>query len=156
MKKMLAILTAFCLLTACSSGGHSGMAGRKDPDAQQPQTAVEVPENAVQPNEVQPSAPIAVESFSRPALITSSFSSYSASVKPQESFTVDPNFSNVVNYELFQYSNEDFKRELAENYFMIRGAYNDEFFGTYEDNAYTYQSSFITTDSLLHTFHLYY
>lgn len=45
---------------------------------------------------------------------------------------------------------------LAENGFVVTGGYYNEYFSLYEDNRYNYMPSFITTDSVLHTYHLYF
>lgn len=46
------------------------------------------------------------------------------------------------------------KQAIASDLFIITEGENKEFFSVYEQNRYTYTPSFITTDSVLHTYHL--
>jgi len=43
---------------------------------------------------------------------------------------------------------------LVKNAFVVQPSYNNEFFPLYESNRYSYTPSFITTDSILHNYHL--
>jgi hypothetical protein len=63
---------------------------------------------------------------------------------------------NVTIYENLYLDNA--KREkLNENGFVVNGDYGySEFFDLYETNRYDLKASFITTDSILHTYHLYF
>jgi len=68
-------------------------------------------------------------------------------------YTVKSDFSNVENYDQFTFS-ESAQDLLFKNYFAVVPAYNDEFFSIYESNRYDLIPSFITTDSVLHNYHL--
>ncbi|MBR5421792.1 MAG: DUF3160 domain-containing protein [Lachnospiraceae bacterium] len=77
---------------------------------------------------------------------------------------VADDFSNVVYDENFaylftgEYNPESRLREaLIENQFAVVSTWgNDEFYEIYEDNRYVYFPSFITVDSLMHSYHLYF
>ncbi|MBR2825606.1 MAG: sigma-70 family RNA polymerase sigma factor [Solobacterium sp.] len=72
-------------------------------------------------------------------------------------YTLEPNFSNTINPYNVAYLSEDLRNMLAQNYFVVTDGTNYyEFFEVYESNMYGNIPSFITTDSILHTFHLYY
>ena len=82
-------------------------------------------------------------------------------------YKVNDDFSNVVYDKKFDYlfnpENEseynpvkDFRQSLIDNMFAVRDSQNDEFFDVYEDNRYEYFPNFITVDSLMHTYHLYF
>ena len=73
-----------------------------------------------------------------------------------ESYTVEPGLSNVVN--LKDVYLDDAEKALIEQYgFCVDGsAGSDEFFEVYELNRYGMQANFITVDSMMHTYHLYF
>lgn len=48
------------------------------------------------------------------------------------------------------------KSKLVQNSFVAKTNYSREFFSIYENNRYNYYPSFITTDSILHNYHLYF
>ena len=87
------------------------------------------------------------------------------SVKP---YAVNEDFSNVKLADRFRYTfgldpdNENeggakLRKALAENGFVIDDTYGDsEFFDVYESNRYSQFPSFVTVDSLMHTYHLYF
>jgi len=70
-------------------------------------------------------------------------------------YEVQPDLSNVSNVEsgYFNFS-DDAKELLAQNAFVVQPAANNEFFTIYEKNRYSYVPNFITTDSMLHNYHL--
>lgn len=63
--------------------------------------------------------------------------------------------SNVSNTDQF-YLDEDSIKHLEEDGFCVSQAGGNEFFGTYETNRYLYTPNFVTVDSLMHTYHLYF
>jgi hypothetical protein len=69
------------------------------------------------------------------------------------SYSVEEDLSNVINADDFTFS-EEAKNLLAKNAFMVKPSYYNEFFPLYEQNRYSYTPSFITTDSILHNYHL--
>lgn len=75
---------------------------------------------------------------------------YTPSVKP---YTVASDLSNVTNY--FYFDSEE-KQKLAANRFVVTNTSCDEFHEIYENNRYGNNPNFVTTDSLMHVFHLYY
>lgn len=90
----------------------------------------------------------------KPKLTTANYGengkNYKPSVKP---YTVAPDLSNVIN----EYSlSEKEKQKLAANGFVVAEHQYDEFYEVYEGNRYNNEPNFVTTDSLMHTFHLYY
>ncbi len=87
------------------------------------------------------------------------------SVKP---YTVPEDFSNVYVPERFKFSfgleegtsyegGIELRKALAKNLFAIDASYREsEFFDIYEGNRYNQFPSFVTVDSLMHTYHLYF
>lgn len=73
-----------------------------------------------------------------------------------EAYSTDVNFSNVINGEDYIYMQDGQKEKLAKNNFLVVDTRWYEFYEIYEGNRYNYDPSFITTDSMMHTYHLYY
>ncbi len=71
-------------------------------------------------------------------------------------YTVKPGLGNIINKEMFDLSPEA-ERLLVENGFVVVPNQNHrEFFMLYEMNSYEPVPSFITTDSMLHNYHLFF
>lgn len=71
-------------------------------------------------------------------------------------YSVNPDLSDIYNLELF-WIPDDAKKLLSDNLFYVSkpdGYY--EFFEMYETNRYYYEPNFVTVDSLMHTYHLYF
>lgn len=78
-------------------------------------------------------------------------------------YTVNPDLSNISN--LGRFYNYDGTvllispeqiNALVQDYFFVDDASYDEFFEIYESNRYDMVPNFITVDSLMHTYHLYF
>jgi hypothetical protein len=68
-------------------------------------------------------------------------------------YSVSQDLSNITNASDFTFSAQA-KNLLVKNAFVVKPAYNKEFYPLYESNRYSYTPSFITTDSMLHNYHL--
>ncbi|MGI6327564.1 MAG: DUF3160 domain-containing protein [Dethiobacteria bacterium] len=78
---------------------------------------------------------------------------FAPAVKP---YRVEPGLGNVTNREMFQLSPEA-EQLLVENGFVVVPKHiHREFFMLYEMNCYEPVPSFITTDSMLHNYHLFF
>ncbi len=73
-----------------------------------------------------------------------------------DAYTVKDDLSDLADTDLVSYWTDDAKKHLATNKFAVTPAYHDEFFSAYEQNRYSYVPNFITSDSVLHTYHLYF
>ncbi|MCM1251211.1 MAG: DUF3160 domain-containing protein [Clostridium sp.] len=73
-------------------------------------------------------------------------------VKP---YTIAPDLSNVENLWQF-YFEDELASKIAKNGFVVCGNAGHEFFNIYETNRYGFIPNFITVDSLMHTYHLYF
>ncbi|MBR6307579.1 MAG: DUF3160 domain-containing protein [Lachnospiraceae bacterium] len=71
-------------------------------------------------------------------------------------YTVADDFSNVMTYNVLEYASDEMKTKLKNNLFVVSGDAGMEFFHIYEFNRYVQLPSFITVDSLMHTYHLYF
>lgn len=70
-------------------------------------------------------------------------------------YTVASDLGNVDNLWQF-YLDDGEKEKLARNGFVVFGEAGREFFEIYERNRYVPVASFVTVDSLMHTYHLYF
>lgn len=94
----------------------------------------------------------------RPMLLSAA-SSPEVNVTPSvEPYTIEPDLGNVTNLDRFYYlsTNEDMAARLARNGFLVESSRNNEFFEVYEYNRYAQIPNFVTVDSLMHTYHLYF
>jgi len=97
------------------------------------------------------------EVITPPSAFASKFAEYKAvavDIDPQvPAYTIAADLSNVTNKDRF-YLSETAEEELALNGFVVTPGWSDEFFSVYEKHRYSFTPSFITTDSLLHNYHL--
>lgn len=92
----------------------------------------------------------------RPMLIkTVDFSNENADAASVESYTIEPDLSNVTNLWQF-YFEDEMTQKIANNGFVVTGDAGREFFGIYEQNRYNMVPNFVTVDSMMHTYHLYF
>jgi len=70
-------------------------------------------------------------------------------------YSISQDLGNVTNANDFFFS-DNAKNLLIKNAFVVTPAYHDEFFPLYETNRYSYTPSFITVDSALHNYHLFF
>ncbi|HHE76618.1 MAG TPA: DUF3160 domain-containing protein [Candidatus Parcubacteria bacterium] len=95
--------------------------------------------------------------YKPPVAVASKFATYEkipVNVSPRISaYSIKNDLSNIVNADDFSLS-EKAKEMLVKNGFVVLPFWDNEFFPLYENNRYTYTPSFITTDSILHNYHL--
>ena len=99
-----------------------------------------------------------VEALPRPIFMAvNAKTTASGNISPAvNSYTVSPDLSNIVNLDRMYLSNNA-KNLLAQNGFYVAArSGGDEFYETYEMNRYSQRPSFVTTDSMMHTYHLYF
>lgn len=93
-----------------------------------------------------------------PSAFASKFATYEelpVTITPNVTpYTVKTDLSNVENIKKFPDQTEEQQKHLATHAFYIQHSYGDEFFQLYEGNRYADAPSFITTDSVLHNYHL--
>lgn len=99
--------------------------------------------------------PAEVEPVFRPQLL--SFPAAPELAAPAvTAYEVAPDFSNVENWDQFSYMNEDAKALLEKNQFVVTEQWFSEYFKLYETNRYSQIPNFVTVDSMMHTYHLYF
>lgn len=70
-------------------------------------------------------------------------------------YAIEPDLGNVENLWQF-YMEGDVAAKLAENGFIVWGDGGSEFYEGYEWNRYSLIPNFVTVDSMMHTYHLYF
>ena len=118
------------------------------------------------PSVVDPITGKEVRALERPMLMASakegttssvSTAANSAVAQPKAAtVAVSSGLSNVINADKL-YLSDDVKALLQQNGFVVDDRMgNDEFFEVYESNRYQKVPNFVTVDSLMHTYHLYF
>lgn len=132
------------MLAACS----------KKSDVSEGEPAGEAPDEAPQEQAGQEAAP-AIASLDRPMLLAS-LASVANDTTPTVSLTADQcALENVSNLEDW-YLTEGMRQLLSQNLFVVNQGGSFEFYEVYEDNRYALLPSFVTVDSMMHTYHLYF
>lgn len=84
------------------------------------------------------------------------YSEVPATLKPSvKDYRVAADLGNVTNKECFEFSPEA-QNLLSKNGFVVVPSPHQEFFSIYEFNRYESVPNFITTDAMLHNYHLYF
>lgn len=91
----------------------------------------------------------------RPLLIAQTQSGESDVTPCVEAYTVAPDLGNVENLGQF-YLQDGMAAKLSQNGFVVEGSAGGEFYEIYETNRYAQIPNFVTVDSLMHTYHLYF
>ena len=99
-----------------------------------------------------------VQSLERKSLLPSSFDeSEIAGIKPVVSeYKIAEDMSNIINREEYDYRDDEWKDKLINNGFVVTDGAGREFFELYETNRYFQTPNFVTVDSMMHTYHIYF
>ncbi|MBE5826868.1 MAG: DUF3160 domain-containing protein [Butyrivibrio sp.] len=170
-KRLIALLLTVSMVAAgCGAAGTgTGSEGTDDTDKAQVQQEQPDADPAADSQETTASAATTTNAVKTSLLGDAEEIYYNELLKPcVEPYTIADDFSNVVYADRFanwfepeydsEYNNTALLREaLIKNGFAVDGSYgNSEFFDVYEDNRYLKFPSFVTVDSLMHTYHLYF
>lgn len=100
-----------------------------------------------------------IETMSRPSIMGDVFEILNAKSTVNASipdYQVSSDLSNVYNPEEVLFGDPALKDMLVKNGFAVVDSVNDEFFEVYENNCYNMVPNFVTVDSMMHTYHLYF
>lgn len=92
----------------------------------------------------------------RPSIIGDNMNLDYTEVQPSVPAQTLGDISELDNHEYIDYWDQDMKDMLMKNQFIVTQGYDYEFFESYEYNRYDYTPSFVTVDSIMHTYHLYF
>ncbi len=80
-----------------------------------------------------------------------------AKIKPcVPEIKIKDDLSNVINGDEYTYFQDEMLDKLKKNGFVVSDGAGREFFEAYEDNRYLQVPNFVTVDSLMHTYHIYF
>ena len=154
VQKVLALVLTVSLFTACAAPKQAGDKESREPQTEQESSTSSGMQDDTKGPEDSESA-VHLVAGERPALIKA-VSREEAGVTPCVApYTVAPDLSNVENLDQF-YLEEEMAAKLAQNGFVVCDSAGSEFFQIYEDNRYNQIPNFVTVDSLMHTYHLYF
>lgn len=159
-KRMAALILAVSMLGGCATPGTqetpetsaAGEAAQEQAaqDVSAAQTGVSTDMTTYESN---------LYAGERPFLIHTAEKSEIADITPcVEPYTLEPGLGNVDNlwqiYALQQ--GGEMADKFTKNGFVVCGTAGSEFFEIYENNRYEMIPNFVTVDSLMHTYHLYF
>lgn len=115
-----------------------------------------------EPTEAEPlrltAAPVDLYSAERAFLLDYSEAVPNAAVTPAVApYSVAADLSNIINLDKFYIEpDSEMVKKLVQNGFVVTFSAGSEFFEIYEENRYKKIPNFVTVDSLMHTYHLYF
>ncbi len=69
---------------------------------------------------------------------------------------IEDDMSNIINFEDYEYFQKDWLDKIKKNGFVVSDGGGREFFENYENNRYFQTPNFVTVDSMMHTYHVYF
>ena len=152
--RLLALLLVWVLLLGCAAETTTQQSTEDQQQTVHTQQTDETPQETPSEDEEINAALSQVKALNRMQLL--SFPAAEQAVTAAvPTYTVEPDLSNLVNLNQFYFTDED-KSLLAENLFVVKPSYSNEFFEIYEENRYSQVPNFVTVDSMMHTYHLYF
>jgi len=160
MKKYLKVLSLLlCVSMILGSMTSCGIVRKKkQDDSAQNETTTGEAHDADEASAAQSAAEGEVKFMERPSL-SSGFdnSLYDPDLVPSvPDYSVNADFSNVINATFADNWSDDYKQKISQNLFVVRSESGREFYETYEFNSYAQEPNFVTVDSLMHTYHIYF
>lgn len=157
----IALLLAACLIAACAADtpGEEQKEGREaaasEEAGKEGEASPEGKENRQEDSRQEPEVFSRVQEGKRPQLMEGIPAAEVMATPSTVPYEIAPDLSNVENLEQF-YLEDQMKEKLAENGFAVYGSAGREFYEIYEMNRYSMIPNFVTVDSLMHTYHLYF
>ena len=99
-----------------------------------------------------------IETLTRKSLIQSTDDeSEILALKPSApEYTIKDDLSNIINHDEYDYYDDEWKDKIVKNGFVVTDNAGREFFELYETNRYLQRPNFVTVDSMMHTYHVYF
>lgn len=153
--RVMALVLAVSLFAACAApkqennGENTEQVQREETDVRPSAT----PESTGEPEKAGNAVPLVMGE--RPSLIKAEKNEETGVTPSVAPYTVASDFSNVDNWDDF-YMEEGAAAKLLQNGFVVYDSAGSEFFQIYEVNRYNQIPNFVTVDSMMHTYHLYF
>ena len=96
------------------------------------------------------------EASVRPSFLSQASLTEEVVVASAPATDIEPGLANVDVPEDFYLSDEDLARLEQLGFFVSGNGWEDEFYPIYENNRYHNHANYVTVDSLMHTYHLYF
>lgn len=161
-KQLTALILTVALLCGCAAEKNDNMETTADSPAsaltQEEETEVlpKLAQETEQTKETEDTEPF-TGIDERPSLIKAAAPTHTELVPCAEPYTVEPDLGNVENLWQFYFPEDDeMIQKLSSNGFVVCGNAGSEFFEIYESNRYSMIPNFVTVDSMMHTYHLYF
>ncbi len=169
-KSKTAIITAAVVLGAAVLGiggffilkGMQDKGGQEDTElAGETEDSEEKPGDSVtveQPETTGSAYDLTVSNMTRPSFYNADAAlNYNPDLVPSvPGYVVEAGLSNVVNADRYHFSDQQTNMLVSNGFFVTKDAYANEFFQLYEENRYFQYPNFVTVDSMMHTYHLYF
>ncbi len=159
VKQLTALLLTVVLLCGCAAEKNDNKEESSTSPAstltqeEEADVLAKPTEDAGQPKEADIFAGIG----ERPSLMKAAAPEHMDLVPCAEPYTVDPELGNVENLWQFYFPEDgQMIQKLAANGFVVCGNAGSEFFEVYESNRYSMIPNFVTVDSMMHTYHIYF
>lgn len=154
-KQFIVLSLVISLLCGCTMRSQEGNA--ESSDEQRVQNAEEGSEPEADASEkAAGNEDVTAAAGERPLLVNTSAGNDESGVVPcVEEYTINEDLSNVDNLWQF-YLEEGQMQKLSQNGFVVCGDAGREFYEIYESNRYSLIPNFVTVDSMMHTYHLYF
>ncbi|MBO4889550.1 MAG: DUF3160 domain-containing protein [Lachnospiraceae bacterium] len=95
--------------------------------------------------------------ITRKSLISDSEDEDLKDLKPSvPEIKIADDMSNIINIDEYEWYPDDMKAKLKKNGFVVGDSAGREFFEMYESNRYFQVPNFVTVDSMMHTYHVYF
>lgn len=175
-KRLIYRQVSFTLITAMlicfAAGCNNDVAPTMTPDIQPTSVVTDKPEHTLAPTSAPTSKPtpsltpepteavVAARALSTgfaPQFDKAGFPYVPVEVTPRVAdYSINPDLSNVVNLDQFPNLTEAQRDKIASNGFVAAYGEEEQLFYIYEKNSYKYIPNFITTDSVLQVYHVFY
>lgn len=159
IKKLLALALVVSLFAACAVPKQEDNKENRETQTEQrdnPQTEADAQGGGDTGKPEFSDEVVQLAAVERPSLIKAQMQDEDSVTPGVAPYTVASDLSNVDNLDQFYYVEEELKAKLAQNGFVVCGDAGSEFFQIYETNRYEQIPSFVTVDSMMHTYHLYF
>ncbi len=144
-----AMLTAVLVLSGCGAAEQSGRV-ESTLKVQPYEAALAGYDSAAETTNALPAK------IERPGFLGDRLSVNDTSLVPSvQAYSTDASLSNVMNADR-SFIPDNVRPMLTQNLFAVVKGYNKEFFEAYEMNRYMQIPNFVTVDSLMHTYHLFF
>lgn len=162
MQKTMVFVLLLCMLGGCGQAAVSQTPSRTDARPteikQEGKEEAEAQEENAEEKQTQEETKDSeyMSAVQRPMLIKNVKQSEAADIEACVTpYVIEEDLSNVENLWQF-YFQEELADKLAQNGFVVCENAGSEFYEIYEQNRYMLTPNFITVDSLMHTYHLYF